>query len=73
MTRAPPKTNSPIVVVPFERFNKMPVAVAEAQELCSKRVVVVQDHPHHLQFDLDGLEELGDLDELRTMHGNGFL
>lgn len=67
MIRPPPKIDSPITVLPFEEFNKM--STNEVQQLFSHSIIVVKDHPHHLEFNLDGLEQLGDLDELRIMHG----
>ena len=70
VTKPPPKINSPITVLSYAKFNKM--SVSEAQDIFAGKIIVVQDHPHHLEFNLEGLVQFGDLDELRTMHGISF-
>ena len=67
MTNPLPKTKLPVTVMQFSEFNKM--SRERAQTLFANQIIVVEGHPHHLEFDLDGLGQLGDLDELRIMHG----
>ena len=59
----------PIYTAPFSEFYGM--SAKDLQAIFRKYpVIVLRDRPTRLKCDLASLEEWGNVDELRTMHGN---
>lgn len=71
ITISPPSVDAavfPIRTMSHEQFFRM--SAKDMQDIFRKYpVIVVTGRPTRLRFDLASLEEWGDLDEPRTMHG----
>ena len=63
-----PAKSFPIYTTKFSEFYSM--SAKDLQAIFRVHpVIVLSDHPTHLKCDLNSLEEWGNLDDLRVMHG----